>query len=299
MPSPRKLIIPGLLIALVLGALLPTTGAIGRAYQAIARPPANIVKMLLAPGASAFNAVTTALRDTGDRAVATEKLLALHEQVWRDALLLRLYYDNERLRRENAALQELSTRFVGRDYTFRLVSVIGRRFEPAGHTFTLGHGGRHGLAEGQVVVAGPNLVGRVVDAGRSTATVNLISTPGTRLNTIVAPADWSRTGIRRAQLQTRQFDADGADRLVALVPDAAPIEVGHIAYLRDRGFEWPAEAQGMVVGQVVHIEPVYDPPQRKRVVVRPLRPFRFIDKITVLVTSADAQAQPDDREGGE
>jgi len=280
----KKLFVPVSLLAMVVGSFMPTTGGVGEAYQTAIQPPANVWRTVIAPASAAFNLLTTALRDTDDRALEIQKLQALYEQIAGDAEFWRLRNELARLRRENAALQELSTRFAEQNYAFRLVSVVGRRFEHSTHTFTLSYGSRHGIREGQIIVAGPNLLGRITRVGRSTATAQLISTPGTRINTIIAPANWSRTGLTAQRMQTRQFDADGPDRMVSLVPEDAPVNVGDIAYLRDE-FDWPIEAQGLAVGRVIEVESVHEPPLRKRVVIRPLRPYKFVDRVTVVVTN--------------
>jgi cell shape-determining protein MreC len=288
----RKLIVPALLMLLFVGAFMPTGGPMGRAYQLVAQPLASVTDFLLTPGKAAFSFVTSSLRDRGDRAVEVEQLLELHQQVMRDAQLLQLHFENVELRNENAALKRLRARFADRDYQLLVPSVVGRRFDATAHTLTLSHGTVDGIRDGQVVVVGASLVGKVVRAGRSTATVELISTPGTRLNTIVGPINWAAAGI---SAEERQFEAEGADRLVGYVPNDVRIEVGHIAYLRDR-MDWPDQAQGFAVGQVVEVTPVTEPQLRQRIVLRPLRPYRFINKVMVIVTQPAVEA-PDEAQG--
>ena len=277
----RKLVVPLIMLALFVGAFGPTTGTVGQACQTLVKMPARLLRMVLTPGSSAFTFVTTTFRDTSDADLKVSDLMQLHEQVWRDGTLLKLYYDNQRLRRENAALQHINERFGDSDVTLPMVAVTARQFESAGHQFTLGHGTRHGLHEGQVVVVGPNLIGQIIDAGRSSATVRLVSSPGTVINSIVAPANWSKTGLKKSQLETRQFEAGSDGTLTALVPKDAPVALGQIAFLRDE--DWPAEAQGCAIGQVIKIEPVDEHPLRVRVTLEPMRPYQFIDKVVVIV----------------
>lgn len=290
-PSIRRFLTPGILLGLFIAAFSPTSGTLGDLYQAIARPPARLVRLFITPGASAFDFITSSLRDSGQANLRLAALMELQEQVWHDAVLWQLYNDNQRLRRENAALQNINERFAGLDVALPMVPVTARRFEASGHHFTLGHGARHHIASGQVVVVGPNLVGQVIESGRSSATVRLISSPGTVLNTIVAPANWSRTGLLRSQLETRQFEAGPDGQLRALVAHDAPVAVGQVAFLRDE--DWPDEAQGWAVGQVSAIEPVDEHPLRVSLTLKLLRPFEFIDKVVVIVPqSPPAEAAP-------
>jgi hypothetical protein len=70
------------------------------------------------------------------------------------------------------------------------------------------------------------------------------------------------------------------------VNEDAPIQVGHVAYLRDR--DWPDMAQGKALGEVVAVEESLEVQLRKRLVLRPIRPFRFVGQVEVYVPDPSA-----------
>jgi cell shape-determining protein MreC len=205
----------------------------------------------------------------------------LQEQYARN---LRLENEVIRLRRENAALQDLQERFSRTEYRTIMADVMGRSIESDVRALTINRGQRAGLSQGIPAVIDANVVGRLTSVGRVTATVELITTPGTKLNAIITPPTWSGS-LPAARRRLVQFDAMPDGTLQALAPDDLPINIDDIAHLRDDS--WPNSVNGMILGRVINVESLDDPPLRIRITIQPLRTLQYLDEVTLIVPKQD------------
>ena len=159
-------------------------------------------------------------------------------------------------------------------------------FSGAAPGLTINIGDRHSTRVGQAVVAGTNLVGRVVAVGPNNATVGLISSPGTLLDVRVIPASVG-AAPRETVLQI-QPEEDG-ELFVAEGAHTDRIQVGDLAHLRladnvlANEFRWPDEAAGMVVGKVVKIEKHPDDPALRTLVwIKPRLSLKRLTRVVVI-----------------
>jgi len=274
--SIRSLIVPALLVAAVVCAFLPS------AWMGWTRGPHKIVETMVGPVAQLLSVVAGSVGgDEMDPAHLTELSQLNSELQLRYAMILRLEAENRRLRRENAALQELSETLDRRSYVLRQAGVMGRSIETTTRALTINRGQRAGLSEGIPAVIDANLVGRLTSVGRVTSTVQLITTPGEKLNAIITPPTWSG-GLSAERLGGLiQFDAMPDGTLQALAPEDLPVNIDDIAHLRDDS--WPASVQGMILGKVTDVQSLDDPPLRIRITIEPLRSLQYLDEVTLIV----------------
>ncbi len=283
--SSRRLIKPAGLVLLVVGALLPMRSDLGRVYQALVGSAHHLVQPVVAVGARPFAALTAALRDDPHDPRHFRDLSQANRRIeTQRSTILQLWRENEQLRRENAALQEIRRQLGRERYVFRPARVMARSTDPATRTITLNRGAAAGVAEGAAVVSGPHLVGLVVDAGRVTCDVQLITAPGTQFQAVIAPEVWTLQTIPEQRLrQPARFKRTESGRFVAVVHEDMLVSVGDVAHLSDPTPTWPDSAQGRIVGQVVEVAPVHEPPLRKRVVLEPLDELFFRDEVTIIL----------------
>jgi len=274
--SIRPLIIPALLIAVVVCAFLPSS------WLGWTRTPHKIVETIVGPVSQLLSTVAGSVGGEELGPVHIEELSQLNTELQlRYAMILRLEAENRRLRRENAALQELSEHLDRRAYVLRQADVMGRSIETNTRALTINRGERAGLSQGIPAVIDANLVGRLTSVGRVTATVQLTTTPGTKLNAIITPPTWSG-GLSAARLGGLvQFDAMPDGTFQALAPEDLPVNIDDIAHLRDES--WPHSVQGMVLGKVVDVQSLDDPPLRIRITIEPLRALQYLDEVTLIV----------------
>ncbi len=276
LPPLRSLLVAGLMLALVAGAVLPA----GR-YQWAARPLRRTVDVLLQPVSHLLALPISAARNTHDPPQHIKELQEANKYVvYYQGLARRYQQENDQLRRENAALQELATYIDTGAFDFLPASVTGRSSGPRENTLRINKGTRDGLAVGLPAVTDANLIGRVVDAGRTGSTVQLITSPGLKFNATVSPPPAQEDRQTEEHNVPRLFTATNDGRLIAIVPEKMPVQEGDLAKLKDA--DWYHAAQFMVVGQVVAVESAADLPLRKRVIVRPIPTIRYLGHIWVV-----------------
>jgi cell shape-determining protein MreC len=146
-------------------------------------------------------------------------------------------------------------------------------------SLTIGAGSSDAVAEGMVVAAGYNLVGRVASVGTHTSTVRLINTPGTFLAvSIVPPVEDESPRQTIAHLQA----SDDGLSFFSRGDINDPVKVGDLAFLADD--RWPSSAQGLIIGQVTAIDPDEKTPLlRTRVSVTPLRSLMHLGQVLVII----------------
>ncbi len=290
----RRWIKPGLLVLLVVGALVPASSGIGRAYQAVTGAAHSVVELFIGVGARPFAALASQFRDDPHEPAHFAELVEANRRIeYQQNLILQLWQENQRYRRENAALQEIRRQLDRQRYLPRPARVLGRSTDPATRTVTLNRGAGAGMVEGATVVTGPHLLGRIVKVGRLTADVQLITAPGTTLQAVITPPVWTVDTLPPERLrEPAQFKLDGAGRFTAIAHQDMTVNLGDIAHLSDPSPHWSDSAQGMIVGEVVEIAPVHEPPLRKKIVIEPLDDLFYRDEVTVILPRGEGSQGP-------
>lgn len=154
----------------------------------------------------------------------------------------------QELRRENELLTGLLQLRNGFDYDTVAADVIGRESSEVQARMTLDRGTDDGVAIGDVVVAaGGALVGRIVDAGPTSSTVQLISDPAsTVIGLLVSSA---ATGEVTGQLP----DALLMENIDAAVNVALGDEVVTAGIELTGGLRSPYP-KGLLIGQVIDVQ---------------------------------------------
>ncbi|MBM3618729.1 MAG: rod shape-determining protein MreC [Alphaproteobacteria bacterium] len=144
------------------------------------------------------------------------------------------------LEAENAALRELLHYSADEKLSFTTAKVISDRSGPLSRTVLLNAGTQLGMAEGQPVINGDGLVGRVIEAGNHSSRVLLLSD----IN--------SRVPVVTTQSRERSIAAgDNSETLSLLyLADDSKITVGEKLITSGDGDTVPA---GLPVGEVVSI----------------------------------------------
>ncbi|MEM9295430.1 MAG: rod shape-determining protein MreC, partial [Planctomycetota bacterium] len=244
--------------------------------RAIAVVPATLYEIAMAPAARLGQTLARASQagDPGPNdAVAQTLELDRARQVNH-----RLRQEVDRLEVENARLRDV--RAVLGD-GFRLIQArTAGGSDPGGlRELRIDRGSGAGVAERQVVMFGPWLVGRVVATTPMTARVQLIDSKDSVLEVRFAePALGGQPRPGRHHLAWSDaldaFEVDGG------VPRDTPVSVGDVALLNDPG--WPREAAALYVGLVQSVEPhPADPDLRLRVVVRSSVSLGQLDRVDV------------------
>lgn len=271
----RRGLIATVVVLLVL-ALLP------HRYSGYATIVRSVTVTALSLVATPVNSVASSLRRREERPVLgeleqlSERILILQGEVValqeRERQLVRTVQELENLRRR-----------LGESYEYRRASVVGRSGETA---LQVNVGSVHGVREGVAAVERASVVGRISQVGPTSSTLSLVTTPETLIEVITTPADGDfeqrRSRLLLQPVQANLLMATEVDRRL-------PIEVGDYARLMDE--RWPRAVQGMIVGQVVAIEPDPDDALLKRVAVRPLTSLPDLDEATMIVPrAAEAEA---------
>lgn len=144
------------------------------------------------------------------------------------------------LEAENAALRELLHYRSEDKLAFTTAKVISDRAGPLSRTVLLNAGAYLGLAEGQPVINGDGLVGRIIEAGNHSARVLLLSDINSRVPVVTMQS-------RERSIAT----GDNTDLLTLLyLADDTKITVGEKLVTSGDGDTVPA---GLPVGEVVSI----------------------------------------------
>lgn len=145
------------------------------------------------------------------------------------------------LEAENAALRELLHYSSDDKLTFTTAKVISDRAGPLSRTVLLNAGAYLGMAEGQPVINGDGLVGRVIETGNHSSRVLLLSDINSRVPVVT-------TQSRERSIAS----GDNSDLLTLLyLADDTKITVGEKLVTSGDGDTVPA---GLPVGEVVKID---------------------------------------------
>lgn len=181
-------------------------------------------------------------------------------------------------REQIAQLAQIRNHRVFTGYSLQPAAVVAGS-DYTSPTITINRGTRHGVQPNQPVAFGTNLVGRVTDVGPTSATVTLITAPGSRLDVRFIPPQAGPAPLGDdGQLEL----FEGGPQFFCILDMTSPVQEGDLAYLSDE--RWPIEARGLFVGQVVTVEKAPDDPTlRKRVIVKPIPSLRHLTRVVVFV----------------
>jgi rod shape-determining protein MreC len=274
----RRLLTATLLMLLAVSSLLPAR------WSGYGAALGHVTALMLAPLSVPLTAISRLRGNEAEAPPEAEHLLTRWEQA-QQALqeISRLRVERNRLRLENRMLRNLKAQLGGEAeiYRFPAAGVIGVSADPYGATLRINRGSRSGLAIGQAVVEGADLVGRIAQTGTLTATVELITNRGLLLDAVVTEMLSPLQPEIDAQ-RICQFEAVDIDRLVGVVSTDYEVSVGQYARLMDS--DWPAGAQGMIIGQVTDVKPLPDQPYlRKQIIIQPRRALRHLGEVTIVV----------------
>ncbi len=297
----RSFLSPRRLLQLLIAALLFSSLARLDIATAIAGPPRRLLMLVLAPMQKPVHAFSNWARGEAPPILPLGDASQLQEQNQR--LSQRVAQLEDELRGAQQRIAELAAVRLEAALQLRKVQLIDAGVTTwqggSAPTITINRGSNHGLAPGQAVISGSNLVGRVASVSATTATVSLINQSGQLLDVrLKAPGDGAAakaggttiaaSGGREIRLQ---LGAErGKELFTAVAARGDPIQAGDLAHLRlaegvaATDSRWPDEAAGFIVGQVVRTEDDPDDPKlRMRVIVQPLRELRRLTRVMVLV----------------
>jgi cell shape-determining protein MreC len=286
---PRTLLTPARVLFAIVAFLLFSSFARLDVAISIAAPPRNAVRFLLTPATKPLHALAASVRSPAvvDTDEATrEKLAADNEK-----LNARVRQLEEQLRVAGVRIDELSAMRNSSALKLKNVKLIDASVTSwrggATPIITINRGSSDGIAEGMVVGAGANLVGRVSSVSSGAATVSLISTPGTLLDVRILPAG-AEPSPREIVVQCQPNK--GSETFWAEAAQSDPIQAGDLAHLRlaDNALatqaRWRDESAGMIVGKVVRVEDHPDDPKlRTRVIIEPRLKLQSLTRVVVLV----------------
>ena len=162
-------------------------------------------------------------------------------------------------------------------------SVVGRPDRRGGDRVRINRGRADGVSAGQAVVSGAALVGRVTGVSELSATVRLITDPGTALTVrVVSPTP----GEPERSFHGRLHGRGRGEPLRLRTGADQPVEVGDLAHLADAG--WPRAARGFIVGEVRAVdEAPMNPTMYRRLRIEPIEHLATLRRVVVLRSRSD------------
>jgi hypothetical protein len=174
--------------------------------------------------------------------------------------------------------------------------VIGASPDLSSKSLIVRAGRNHNVEVNNVAVTGGvHIVGLVKRVSERTCTVLPITDPAAGLiDGRIMIGDTSAGPLC-------QLKPDGRGRLVGPVEDdprfrdasgrSIPIEPGSRVRLFDRA--WPLSAHGLIIGQVIKVEPLPSQPLRSVVTVEPIEPIETVREVTIRTVIGGDNAQPE------
>lgn len=166
------------------------------------------------------------------------------------------------LEAENNALRELLNYTAQEELRFTTAKVISDRGGPFTRTVLINAGTGLGVLEGQPIINGDGLVGRVIESGEHSARVLLLTDINSRIPVITSD---SRERAIAAGKNT-------ADLTLLYLPDDTHVQVGEMLVTSGDGNTVPA---GLPVGEVIAVKD-------GRVTVRPHASWQRLDYISAI-----------------
>jgi len=197
---------------------------------------------------------------------------------------LELLARNEQLQQQledaRAIIRQLSElrKLPLQGFEFIPADVTASHLQPTIHSLDINRGAREGVSVGLIVADGPHLVGRISRAGARTASVKLITSPGSKLVVKIVPPPTANEA--RSQLLQVAVGEDGTT-FTARGDIGDPVKVGDLVHLADDS--WRVEARGLLVGQVTEVGKDPKTPQlRTRIVVQPMHALPRLTRVVVI-----------------
>jgi len=268
-----------IVVLLIISSMLPSG-----AGAWVAAAPRQWIEALTMPLAHPLHALGVRLRG---QTPANDETLN-HEQVLQNLAQAanyarRLEAENRQLREQIAQYEMLKRlddegRVNLEGVHFLSADVTGWSGRGPGRLLTINRGKNHDVQDGQVVTDGINLVGRVVDVGGMTASVQLITAEDRRIEVRITPP-LSAEPTRDVPGHLQPHHKKGIFTMPVEIQ--SPVQVGDLAHLS--GGAWPNEALGFVVGKVTSFAEDPDPLNFRTVVVEPAIDLMHLQRVVVLV----------------
>ena len=266
-----------LLIALLVASLALVTAYAYEGANGPLHTVQNAVGSLSAPfkfaGANAQAAVGNAAGALEDATASEQTLSALREQ---NAELTALVAKDEEIRQENERLRGLLDMQGTYEVSGVVAQVIGRSTDAWNQTVTINKGSADGVDPG-LTVMGPNgVVGQVVSASSTTATVRLLTDPKSGAAALVQSnrAEGIVRGSLDGLLYLQNVDAD------------VQVSVGDLVLTSGLGGSY---VRGLLIGTVVKVEGSLGDAART-IVVSPNDTAQVLEDVLVVKDDAEAQA---------
>ncbi len=194
-----------------------------------------------------------------NRVMSRERLIQQNESLRTENLVLKRKLQlNASLAAENVRLRQLLNSADTLEDRVLITEIIGRSPDPMMHQIIVNRGEAHGVYIGQALVDAKGLMGQVVEVGRKTAKVLLLTD-----STHALPVMINRNG---EQLIAEGLGGRGYELALPYVANTLDIVVGDILVSSGLGQRFPV---GYPVAEVVEV--VKDPSKRfARVITQPM-----------------------------
>ena len=265
--TPRR-VLAAIVMLLIVASLLPDSAA-----RRIADRPADVLQWVTSPLVRMLTRLSQQVRGPTESE-------ATDTGAYQQALL-----NNRKLRRQLGEAHRL----IAQLSQIRQFKLAGYQLQRAavidtvpGSGITIDVGRSDGIDRGMAVVHQVHLVGLIVKTTPVSATVRLISAPGTTLQVQIGPLQPEAT---RHAIDAHIHWGVSKDRFTVLVGRDKSLTVGDQAYLTDRNY--PEQAHDFVVAEVVavHNEQT-DPLMYRRAWLKPPIDLGTLGHVFVLVPIA-------------
>lgn len=243
------------------------------------REPGRVVQRLSSPPADAIKAVGDQL-SRAEPATNPDATIGQIDDLRRQNLALQLRV--EELLDENAALRGVERRF---ETSMQLIParIIAETSTPSGRLLRANAGIRDGVLPGSVAATrGSHLLGRVVDLDQAMCHILPITDPNSGTIEVITTTEGDELGIRFDLTPTGDGTLRGPGRYETEGLDQTPrrVEVGQRVSLSDE--TWSSHA-GLIVGEVIAVEPAEQSPLRQVITVRPIIDTRRVGGVVIRV----------------
>lgn len=276
--SRRGFVTTNRVLALTIVTLCVTTFLPSR-LLAWTREPGRVVQRLTSPPADAVKAVGDQL-SRAEPATNPDAAIAQIDELRRQNLALQL--ENERLRDENAALRGVE-RTVQTSMQLIPARIISETSSPSGRLLRANAGVRDGVQPGSVAATrGSHLLGRIVDLDQAMCHILPITDRNAGTFEVITTTESNELGIRFDLTPTGEGTLRGPGRYETEGLDQTPrrVEVGQLVSLSDE--TWSAHA-GLIVGEIIAVEPAEQSPLRQVITVRPSIDTRRVGSVVIRV----------------
>lgn len=277
----RGLVTPRRALALSLCALGVTAFLPARSLG-WAHVPGRIVQRLVSPPVDLVKVVGDWLA-RAEPAQHPEPLVGQIDQL--RAMVQRLELENLRLARENDELRG-ARRAQGEPMRLITASLIGETTDPMGTLLRVRAGRRDGIEEGSVAATnGQHLLGRIVNLGEANCDILPITDRNADTIEVITDGEGEGAGLRFDLTPVGDGTLKGPGRYVTEGVEQTPrtVEVGRQVRLSDES--WAAH-NGLIVGEIVAVEPSAQSPLRQVITVRPIIDVRRVSGVVVRVPGA-------------